>query len=178
MVLCHIESDNLQGGTMAARILAQHMNGKGSVLELEGIPGTSAAYERGAGFNKELGRFNDIRIVFREVAGFDRQEAKAVALQILNGGGQFDGVFAHNDNMILGVIDAFEESGRKLPKVLVGFDAIPEAKYAIKQNKLTATIAQKPRKMGQLAVETAACYFRGEKISPARFVDLSIINNR
>ncbi|MCF8129690.1 MAG: substrate-binding domain-containing protein [Deltaproteobacteria bacterium] len=175
IVLCHIESDNVEGGRMAARILAQQMNRKGKVLELEGIPGTSAAYERGEGFNEELKRFEEIEIAYREVANFDRQEAKAVTLRILSKKKEIDGVFAHNDAMILGVIDAFEESGVKLPKALVGFDAIPEAKESIMQHKLTATVGQKPKRMGKLAVETAARYFRGENISPVKYVELSLI---
>jgi ABC-type sugar transport system substrate-binding protein len=174
-VLCHIESNNAQGGRMAAKILAHHLNNKGNVFELEGIPGTSAAHERGAGFNEAIGKIDGIEIVYREVANFDRNVAKAVTLRILKKNVKFDGVFAHNDNMILGVIDAFEELEMKLPKVLVGFDAIPEAQNSIKNNKLTATIAQEPKTMGRLAIKTAARYFRGDKIAHYRFVELSLI---
>ena len=46
-ILCHIESDNVAGGRMAARILVQHFKGDVKVVEIEGIPGTSACYERG-----------------------------------------------------------------------------------------------------------------------------------
>lgn len=172
-VLCHIESDNAQGGRMAAEILAEMLNQRGRILELEGIPGTSAAHERGAGFNEALGKFNQIKIAYREVGYFDRQVAKAVTLRILGLNGRIDGVFAHNDNMILGVIDAFEASGLELPQALVGFDAIPEAEDSIREGKLSATIAQKPKTMGRLAIETAARYIRGEKIPPLKLVALN-----
>ncbi len=178
MVLCHIESDNAQGGRMAANILAQMLNHRGRVLEMEGIPGTSAAHERGAGFNAALRKFNQIEIAFREVGNFDRQVAKTVTLRILGHNGRLDGVFAHNDNMILGVIDAFETSGLELPKALVGFDAIPEAEDSIRNGKLSATIAQKPNTMGWLAIETAARYFRGEPIPPLRLVELKMVTNQ
>lgn len=177
-VLCHIESDNAQGGRMAANILAQLLNQNGTVMELEGIPGTSAAHERGTGFNEAIGKFNQIKIAFREVGNFDRQVAKAVTLRILNHNGRVDGVFAHNDNMILGVIDAFETSGLELPKALVGFDAIPEAEDSIRSGKLSATIAQKPKTMGWMAIETAACYFRGEPIPPLRLVELGMVTSQ
>jgi ABC-type sugar transport system substrate-binding protein len=176
-VLCHIESDNYNGGKMAAEALARILNYKGRVLEIEGIPGTSASLERGTGFNHELAKFQDMKIAYREVAGFDREQAEAATHLILDQGGQFDGVFAHNDNMILGVIDAFEKSGKKLPKALIGFDAIPEAQRSIKQGKLTATIAQKPSRMGWLAIKTAARYFRGEDIAPTKLVELNLIRN-
>ena len=176
-VLCHIESDNFEGGQMAARIIATHLSDKGRIIELEGIPGTSAAFERGEGFNKEMKRHDKIEIAFREVANFDRQEAKAVTLQIIAQDKNIDGIFAHNDNMILGAIDAFEESGLTLPKVLVGFDAIPEAKKSVMQDKLTATIAQRPEVMGKLAVETAARYFKGETLPTVRLVEITAIGN-
>ena len=174
-VLCHIESDNVQGGRMAANILAQLLNQSGKVLELEGIPGTSAAHERGAGFNEALSKFDHIKIAYREVGHFDRELAKTVTLRIIGQNGRIDGVFAHNDNMILGVIDAFEASGLDLPQALVGFDAIPEAEDSIRAGKLSATIAQKPQTMGWLAIETAARYFRGEPIPPIKLVALEMV---
>jgi len=174
-VLCHIESDNAQGGKMAAIFLAQRLGNKGRVVELEGIPGTSAAHERGAGFNEALRQFDQIDIVHRETARFDRQTAKTITLQILGKGQKLDGFFAHNDNMILGSIDAYDELGIELPKVMIGFDSIPQARQSIRQDKLTATIAQEPKTMGRLAVETAARYFRGEKIKPVILVGLSLV---
>ncbi len=176
-VLCHIESDNVQGGKIAAHFLAQYLKGKGRIIEIEGIPGTSATYERGEGFNEALKEFDEINIIHRETAHFDRPVAKALTLHILKKYWQVDGFFAHNDNMILGVIDAYEELGVPLPKVMVGFDAIPEAIKSIRQDKLTATVAQKPKIMGRLALETVARYFRAEKIQPRVLVELSLIKN-
>jgi len=174
-VLCHIESDNVQGCRIAADMMVQHLGGKGKILELEGIPGTSAAYERGSGFNEEIRKFSKINVAFREVADFDRQEAKSVMLRYIRKNIFFDGVFAHNDHMILGVVDAYESSEMKFPRVLIGFDAIPEAKKLIMAKKLTCTIAQKPKIMGKMAIEIAARYFRGENIPPKQTVELTLI---
>jgi ribose transport system substrate-binding protein len=174
-VLCHIASDNIQGGRMAAQFMAQSLEEKGEILELEGISGTSTAYERGFGFNEALGKFSKIHVASREVANFDRKEAESVMLRYIRQNTYFDGVFAHNDNMILGVIDAYEVSGVKLPKVLIGFDGIAEARTSIKDNKLTATIEQKPRTMGKVSIEIAASYFRKEKISSNKSIELALI---
>ncbi|MFW2367441.1 MAG: substrate-binding domain-containing protein [Desulforhopalus sp.] len=174
-VLCHIESDNTDGGRMAARFIAERLGDRGVVLELEGIPGTSAAHERGEGFNEELLKHDKINVEYREVANFSREEAREVTLQFLEQKKRVDGVFAHNDNMILGLIDAFETSGVALPKVLVGFDAIPDARKSIKSGQLTATIAQQPRTIGKLAVSTAARYFRGEDIASKILFELSMV---
>jgi len=176
-VLCHIESDNLQGGRMAAEFLAGKLKGNGRIVELEGIPGTSAAHERGAGFNQALNQYPEMIIAHREVANFDRKTAQTVMRRLLQNNESYDGVFAHNDNMILGAIDAFEELEIAFPRALIGFDAIPGAIESIKRGKLSATIAQKPSTMGRLAVETAANYFRGDKMAPEQYVELSLISN-
>ena len=174
-IICHIESDNLEGGKMASRVLAQLLKGKGSVIEIEGIPGTSAAHERGMGFNEELRKYPEITVVAREVANFDRQEAQEVMHGLLQNDTEFDAVFAHNDNMIIGVIDALEEMKVQSPRVLIGFDAIREAVQAVKQGRLTATIAQKPETMGRLSIESSVLYFRGEKLPSVIPVELSLI---
>jgi ribose transport system substrate-binding protein len=62
-----------------------------------------------------------------------------------------------------------------LPKVMIGFDSIPQARQSIQSGRLTATIAQKPKTMGRLALETAARHFRGEEIQPLILVGLSLV---
>ena len=160
---------------MAARILANFLKGEGRVIEIEGIPGTSAAHERGMGFNEELRKYPAIRVVSREVANFDRKEAQEIMRHLLQNGTQFDAVFAHNDNMILGAIEALDELKIKMPRVLIGFDAIREAVQAVKQGRLTATIAQKPETMGRLSIEIATYYFRGEELPAIIPVELSLV---
>ncbi len=174
-ILCHIESDNLQGGRMAARILDQQFKGAAKVIELEGIPGASAAHERGDGFNTELQKYTRIQVVARDVANFDRAQARKVIERLLQEGQPFDAVFAHNDDMILGAIDVLEKSNRLQARVLIGFDAIREAREAVKQGRLTATIAQRPETMGKLSIETAVQHFRGAETVPAIWVELSVI---
>jgi ribose transport system substrate-binding protein len=173
LVLSHIASDNVRGGQLAAEFIAKQLNSKGSILELEGIPGTSAAHDRGMGFNQGIGKYPQIKVVARESADFDKSKAKEVVTQFIQKGISVDAVFAHNDNMILGAVEAYQT---KTPKpIFVGFDAIPEAAEAVKQKKIAATIAQKPEVMGARAVQTAAGAFRGEKISKISPVDLDMI---
>jgi ABC-type sugar transport system substrate-binding protein len=174
-IVCHIESDNLEGGRMASRVLARSLKGRGSVIEIEGIPGTSAAHERSMGFNEELRKYPQISVVARQVANFNRQEAREIMRSFLRNDTQFDAVFAHNDDMILGVIDAFEELNVQSFRVLIGFDSIREAVQAVRKGRLTATIAQQPETMGRLSMEYSARYFRGEKLPAVRPVELSVI---
>ena len=160
---------------MAAKLMARLLQGKGRVIELEGIPGTSAALERGAGFNEALKAFPDIKVVAREVADFELQKAKEVVLRTMRRNLQFDGIFAHNDNMILGAAEALEAVEPSSAAVLVGFDGIQGALEALRQGRIHATIAQKPEKMGILAVSSIARFWRGEKQASSIRVDLEVI---
>lgn len=173
--ICHIESDNVEGGRMAARLMARLLNGRGRVIELEGIPGTSAALERGAGFNETLKTFPDIKVVAREVADFEHQKAKEALLRAMGRNIQFDGIFAHNDNMILGAAEALQARELSSAVVLVGFDGIQAALDALQKGRINATIAQKPEKMGALAIASIARFWRGEKPSVSILVELEVI---
>ncbi len=174
-ILCHIAADNFEGGRVAARLLADLLNNKGRVIEIEGIPGTSAAYDRGYGFNSEIKKFNDIQVIARAVANFDRDQAINVMTRLLVEHVDFDAVFAHNDNMILGVADALSAFKLARNKILVGFDGITEAVQAVKTKKISATIAQHPGEMGRRVVDITAQYFRGEKISSYTPITFSVI---
>ncbi|HPJ67100.1 MAG TPA: substrate-binding domain-containing protein [Desulfobacteraceae bacterium] len=174
-IACHIESDNEKGGIIAAKTLARLLKGKGKVIEIEGIPGTSAAQERGAGFNRFMKTQPGIVVVARETAGFNRAKTRQVMARLLEKDVDFDGVFAHNDSMILGVLDAVHSAGYGKPIVCVGFDAIKEAVAAVQNGKLDATIAQRPEEMGYRAAETAVRLLRGESIPSRILVDLKVV---
>ena len=88
---------------------------------------------------------------------------------------QIDAVFAQNDEMILGAIDAAKEAGRADRIVFVGFDAIDDAITALENGELSATIAQQPKEMGRLGVESAMEYLGGEDVSSFIAVDLALI---
>ncbi|MFZ8845112.1 ribose ABC transporter substrate-binding protein RbsB [Thermoflexus sp.] len=174
-IVSHIASDNVAGGQMAAEFLCKALNGKGKVVELEGIPGTSAARDRGKGFNDYLKeKCPGLEVVARQPADFNRAKGLQVFENILQAQPQIDGVFAHNDEMVLGAIQAAEAAGRT-GIIFVGFDAIDDAVKAVKEGKLAATVAQQPAEMGRLAVEMAVKYLRGEKVEKFIPVPLSLV---
>jgi ribose transport system substrate-binding protein len=174
-IVCHIASDNLRGGKMAANALVRYLGGNGRIIEIEGIPGTSASQERGMGFNQVIGKQSGMKVVARRAAYFDRKMARETMRRLINMDIQFDAVFAHNDNMILGVLDAMELTEYRSSRILVGFDAIREAVQAIREGKLTATIAQRPEIMGGLTVKSAVHLMRGEKLPSEIPVELELI---
>jgi len=162
-VVCHIASDNIAGGKMAGEYLAKMIGGSGKVVELVGIPGASAARDRGKGFHDAMKQNPKIEIVASQAADFNRDKGLTVFENILQAQPVINGVFAHNDEMILGAIAAAEAAGRK-GIVFVGFDAVDDARKAVKDGKLSATVAQQPKEMGLMGVEYAVRFLKGEKI--------------
>ena len=173
-VLCHVASDNVAGGVMAGEFLAKKLEGKGNVVELVGIPGTSAARDRGKGFNDAIATFKDIKVVASQAADFSRDKGLKVFENILQAQPEIAGVFAHNDEMILGAVAAAEAAGRK-GIIFVGFDAVDDAVAAVKACKLAATVAQQPAVIGAMGVEKAVAHLGGEKLPEFIPVPLQLV---
>lgn len=174
-VVSHIASDNVAGGEMAGDFIAEQLGEEAKVVELEGIPGTSAARDRGEGFNKAMDKYPDMEVIARQPAGFDRAQGMTVMENILQGNPEIDAVFAHNDNMALGAMEAIEAAGRSDEMIIVGFDAIADAVAAVEAGDLAATIAQKPFLMGEMAVETAVKVANGEEVDEYTPVPLELV---
>ncbi|GAB6108701.1 hypothetical protein JCM19376_26570 [Fusibacter bizertensis] len=173
-VVSHIASDNLAGGVMAGEYIVKQLGGKGKVVELEGIAGTSAARDRGQGFNEAIAK-SDIEVVANQVADFDRTKGLSVMENILQAQPEIDAVFAHNDEMALGALKAIEASGRKI--MVVGFDATDDAVKAVNEGTMAATVAQQPDLIGSLGVDAAKKVIDGETLEAFIPVALKLITN-
>ena len=174
-VAVHIASDNVEGGRMAARYMAEMLENQGRVIELEGIPGTSAARERGEGFNEIMDGIEGIEIIARQPADFNRAQGMSVMEDLLEAHENIDAVFAHNDEMALGAIEAIDAAGLTDEIMVVGFDAIGDALTAIEEGTLAATIAQQPHEMGRLTIEMAVQLLDGEEVDAFVPVPLELI---
>ena len=170
-VVSHIASDNVAGGEMAGQFMIQELGKGAKVVELEGLPGTTAARDRGTGFNKAVK--GSLSVVARQAADFDRTKGLNVMEDLLQGQKDIAGVFAHNDEMALGALRAIEASGRKI--LIVGFDATDDAVAAVKAGKMAATVAQQPKLIGSLGVRTAQKVLAGQSIDKSIPVDLSLV---
>lgn len=173
-VVSHIASDNVAGGRQAGEFLFEQIGGEGTVLELEGVAGTSAARDRGAGFQEALDAASGIERLAKQTANFARDEGLTVAQNLLQANPDADGLFAHNDDMALGAVEAAAAAGRD-DLVIVGFDAAPDALQAIKDGTMAGTIAQQPDLMGQLAVETAVKVANGEDVEASIPVEITLV---
>lgn len=172
-VVTHIASDNVAGGELAGNFIVEKLNGKNNrVVELEGIPGTTAARDRGKGFNKAAQ--NKLDIVAKQAADFDRTKGLNVMENILQAQSEVNAVFAHNDEMALGALKAIEASD-KTDVIIVGFDATEDAVKAVKEGKLAATVAQKPAEIGAKGVEAADKIVKKEMVPQFIPVELELI---
>ena len=171
-VVTHIASDNVAGGKMAGEYVIELLEGKGNAVELEGIAGTSAARDRGQGFNEAIAT-SEITVVAKQVADFDRAKGLSVMENILQAQPEIDAVFAHNDEMALGAVKAIEASGRDI--IVVGFDATDDAVVAVDAGEMAATIAQQPALIGELGVENGLKVILGQMVDPSIPVDLKLI---
>lgn len=170
-VVSHIASDNTAGGEMAGEYLLSLVGDNAQVAELEGVPGSSAARERGEGFNKVATESLDV--VAKQTANFNRAEGLSVMENILQANPDVTGVFAHNDEMALGALEAIEAAGKEV--AVVGFDATNDAVAAVEEGRLDGTIAQKPELIGEMAVETAVQHLDGEEVEASIPVELELI---
>lgn len=171
-VVSHIASDNVAGGKMAGEFIIEQLGGKGKVVELEGIAGTSAARDRGEGFNAAINA-SELEVVARQTADFDRTKGLSVMENILQAQPEIDAVFAHNDEMALGALQAIKASGRDI--LVVGFDATDDAVKAVSDGDMAATVAQQPDKIGSLGVEAAVKVIKGESLDAYIPVDLNLV---
>ncbi len=175
-VVSHIASDNVKGGKMAGDYILQALGGKGNIVELQGIAGTSAARDRGQGFHSAVDGKDGVKVVASQPADFDRAKGLSVMENILQGNKDIQAVFAHNDEMALGALQAIEAAGKKI--LVVGFDATDDAVKAVNDGKMAATVAQKPKAIGETAVQTAVKVVKGEKVDSFIPVDLELVTKK
>ncbi|CAH0299523.1 Ribose import binding protein RbsB [Peribacillus sp. Bi96] len=166
-----IASDNVAGGEMAAEYLVKELGEKAKVVELEGVSGASATRERGEGFHNIADKQLDV--LTSQTAEFDRTKGLNVMENILQGNKDIQAVFAHNDEMALGAIEAIKAAGKDI--IVVGFDGNDDALKAVEKGELKATIAQQPALIGEEAVNAAEKILKGDKVDDTISVPLKLV---
>lgn len=166
-----VSSDNEKGGEMAGEYLVKELGEGAKVAELEGVPGASATRERGAGFHNIADEKLDV--VAKQTANFDRTEGLNTMENLIQGNPDIKAVFAHNDEMALGALQAIQSSGRDV--LVVGFDGNEDAMTSIRNGNLSATVAQQPEKIGSLAVQAGADVLAGKKVKEKIPVPLKLV---
>ncbi|MFC8344559.1 substrate-binding domain-containing protein [Streptomyces sp. NPDC057280] len=169
-----VASDNVAGGKLAAKDLAEKLGGKGRIVVLQGQAGTSASRERGAGFTEGLKAYPGIEVVAKQPADWDRTKGLDVMTNLLQANPDIDGVFAENDEMALGAIKALGSKAGKSVQV-IGFDGTEDGLNAVKAGTLYASVAQQPAELGRIAVQNAVKAAEGDKVEKSVMVPVKVV---
>ena len=171
-----IASNNVVAGRDAAQLLLETVPQGAKVAMLVGVPGASAARDRGQGFTDALAdktmNSKGATLVTQQVANFDRGQALNVMQNILTANPDIAGVFCQNDEMALGAVQAIKARGLSDKVAIVGIDGSPDAITAIKAGEMYATVAQQPDIMGQLGVASAVEILNGQ--TPPKQIDVPL----
>ena len=160
-VVTHVTSDNLLGGRLAAGFLIAALEAQGTVAVV-GLQGMSSVADRVAGFRETLAAHPGLRLVAEVNGDSDRRRARAVTTEVLHAHPRLSGLFAVNDVMAQGVLEAIRDVGREESVVVVGYDATPQGcEEMMRGGPLRAEVAQFPVRIGHTVVDVWADYLRG-----------------
>lgn len=175
-----IASDFVEEGRMIGRWLAQKTGGECNVVELAGTVGSDPAIERAKGFAESIAAFPGIRVIKSQPAEFTRAKGKEVMEAFLKSEGDaIQAVYAHNDDMALGALQALEEAGKRPGEdvLVVAIDAARPAFTELVAGKINALVECSPL-LGPLAFDAVEKVLRGEAVPkrtivPDRLFDAS-----
>jgi len=168
-ILTSIGSNNFQSGALAAKILATHLPRGGRVLVLNGARGEETAGERRRGFLDAIRQINtgDAKYAVMEW-GADglRDQARSATRRIIGSMRRIDAIVAANDHMALGAMEGIRSAPKNVPKpaVIIGYDAIDEARKAVDNGQLTATLYHEPRDMGRKAINVLRDFWAHKEV--------------
>jgi len=161
-----IASDFVAEGRMAAEWLARALNGTGNIVELQGTPGSAPAIERKKGFEEGIAAYEGMKIIRSQTGEFTRAKGKEVMEAFLKSSpGAINAVYAHNDDMALGAIQAIEEAGLKpgTDILIVSIDGVRAAFEAMVAGKLNCTVECNPL-LGPAAFDAVEKAVAGETL--------------
>ena len=174
-VLSFVGSDNYEGGRIAARFIVEQSHGQARVAILEGIPGHDTGDSRLRGFRDGIRDAPGVTIVVSQTANWERDQGFNVFQNMLQAHPDIDTLFSCNDVMALGAVEAIRAAGKTGSIRVVGFDAIDDARKAIADGTMAASVAQSPSEMGRIAVESALHALRSEPVPPEATVRIELV---
>ena len=166
-------ADFIKEGQMAAEWLIKKTGGKAVIAELTGTPGSAPANDRKKGFADAIAKYPDMKVVFSQTGDFKRANGKEVTEALLKSpvGNQINVIYAHNDDMALGAIQAIEAVGKKPGKdiLVISIDGIKDAFLAMKDGKLNCTTECNPL-LGPLLFDSIEKFKKGETLPKRQIV--------
>ena len=161
--LSHITYDGVTSGKQIGDALAEAIGGSGGIIALQGILDTGAAKDRFAGLEESLAANPDMKLLDQQTANFSRAEALEVTKTLLTKhGDDVKGIWAANDDMALGALEALKAAGKEGEVAVVGIDAVPDALTAIEDGSMTATVSSDGPWQGGIGLAIGYCVATGE----------------
>jgi len=173
LYLTAVTSDLVHEGEVAGEWLVDEMSGEDCrIVELQGTTGSSPAIDRKAGFEQGIEGHDNLEIVRSQTGDFTRAQGKVVMESFLKaeGGDSICALYAHNDDMAVGAIQAIKEAGLKPGEdiKIVAIDAVPDAHKAIADGEMNATIELTPNMAGP-ALDALEAYLE-DGTEPAKWI--------
>lgn len=167
LFVTRVSSDFVHEGRLAAAWLVQATSGNCNIVELYGTVGSAAAEDRAQGFREVIELFSGMEIIRSETGNFVRTEGKQVMESFLSAEDPANicAVFAHNDDMGIGAIEAIKEAGLTPAEdiLIVSVDAIPDIFDSLDAGETNATVELSPF-MGGPAFDAAIAHLNGEEL--------------
>ena len=179
-----ISANFIWEGATCAQLLNEYFGGKpANIVQLEGTPGSSVAIDRKTGFDDELKKYPNLKMLASQVGDFNRAESQKTMANLLQTyGKEINAVYGHSDDDCIGAIQAIKSYGLKPGEdiVLVGIDGCSDGMYAIIAGEYYKSVQCSPI-FGPIAFDTAEKYFAGEKIPtyiqmPGKLIDKSNVD--
>ncbi|GGU24675.1 ABC transporter substrate-binding protein [Lentzea flava] len=163
-------SDFVEEGRKAGDWLVQNVNGPTNVVELQGTTGAAPAIDRKKGFEEKIAAKPDIKVVASQTGDFTRSGGKQVMEAFLKSQPKIDVVYAHNDDMGLGAIEAIKAAGKVPGKdiKIITVDAVKDGMTALANGEINFIVECNPL-LGKQLMELAKKVVKGEEV-PARVV--------
>jgi ABC-type sugar transport system substrate-binding protein len=160
-----IGSNFIEQGERAGEWLAEATGGEAKIAELEGTSGASVTNDRAEGFRNAIEGESGMEIVASQSGDFTRAGGQQVMEQLIQANPEINAVYAHNDEMAIGAIQALKDAGREPGEdvTIVSVDGTRDALQAIIDGDLGATVESNPR-FGPLTFETIEKFLAGEPI--------------
>jgi len=161
--ISHITYNGVESGKQIGDALAKAIGGSGGIIALQGILDTGAAKDRYAGLQQSLSANPGVKLLDQQTANFSRAEALKVTKTLLaKHGDAVKGIWAANDDMALGALEALKAAGKQGKVAVVGIDAVPDALTAFKNDTMTATVSSDGPWQGGIGLAIGYCVATGE----------------
>jgi ribose transport system substrate-binding protein len=171
-----IATDNVEGGRVAGEALVELIGGEGSVFVNTTQPGVSTVEERQQGFEEVIAEEPGIEYLGAEFNNDDATRAAQITSAVLAANPELAGIFATNLFSAEGAATALRDAEAQEQVQIVGFDASPGQVGQLEEGLVQSLVAQNPREIGRLGVETAVASIRGEDFEAQITTPLTVVN--